>query len=199
MLEYGPAAVYSASVTWNPERSAFNMAFGSSSSATGVNPHCLMRTQLEIQLNKERNLALLGKILTETWCPVKSLSRLPTTPHKWMSTNSQQRNTAIQVLIQFPCTFFNLSVFPSRHSLSCHSRRRMSRSSSTTFTVLTSTFALKALCPFAMGLSQCLTRQRSSQTWNPSGVSRLFCTNMLTRLHWRDEPRRRRMITLHPL
>ena len=97
VLEYGPAAVYSASVTWNPEKSAFNMAFGSSSSATGVNPHCMMRTQLEIQLNKERNLALLGKILTETWCPVKSLSRLPTTPHKWMSTNSQQRNTAIQV------------------------------------------------------------------------------------------------------
>ena len=113
VLEYGPAAVYSASVTWNPEKKAFNMTFGSSSSAIGVNPHCLMRTQLEIQLNKERNLALLGKVLTETWCPVKSLSRLPTTPHKWMSTNSQQRNTAIQVgkiLSRQFCRIFNTIV-----------------------------------------------------------------------------------------
>ena len=93
VLEYGPAAPYSAAVTWSAERKHFSIAFGSSSAATGVNPHCLMKSQLEIQLNKERNLALVGKVLQETCSPVKSLSRLPTTPHKWMSTNSQQRNT----------------------------------------------------------------------------------------------------------
>ena len=170
-----------------------------------MNPHCLMRTQLEIQLNKERNLALLGKILTETWCPVKSLSRLPTTPHKWMSTNSQQRNTAIQVtLICFSTiSFFEVSLrllipiqsqcVSCRHSRFYLSRRHMSRSCSTTSTALTSTSALKALCPSAMDPTQCLIRQRSSRTWNPSGASRLSSTNMLTRPRWRAELHRQRM------
>jgi len=34
--------------------------------------------------------------------PVRSLLRLPSTPHKWMSTNSQQRNTAIQTFTVLP-------------------------------------------------------------------------------------------------
>ena len=43
-------------------------------------PHTLMREQLEDQLNQNKNLALLAKILHETYAPLKSLARLPTTP-----------------------------------------------------------------------------------------------------------------------
>ena len=97
------------------------------------------------------------------------------------------------------CMLIPPLIFSPRHSLSCRSRQHMSRSSSTTFTVLTFTFALRASCPFAMDHSQCLIKLRSSQTWNPSGVSRLSYTNMSTRLHWQDEHRRQRMITPHHL
>ena len=123
VLEYGPAAAYTAAVTWSTDRNQFTIAFGSSNSTTGVNPHCLMKTQLEIQLNKEHNLALLGKILTETWCPVKSLSRLPSTPHKWMSTNSQQRNTAIQTFSVLPQSPTHVKVlFYNIHCVDVHIR-----------------------------------------------------------------------------
>ena len=43
-------------------------------------PHSLVKNQLEQHLNKHKNLALLGKILHETYGAVKALSRLPTTP-----------------------------------------------------------------------------------------------------------------------
>ena len=39
-----------------------------------------MREELEDHLNQHKNLALLGKILHETYAPLKSLARLPTTP-----------------------------------------------------------------------------------------------------------------------
>ena len=123
VLEYGPAAAYNSAVTWSPEKSNFTIAFGSTSAVTGVNPHCLMKTQLEIQLNKERNLALLGKVLAETWSPVKSLSRLPTTPHKWMSTNSQQRSMAIQTFSVLPQSPTHIKVlFYNIHCVDVHIR-----------------------------------------------------------------------------
>ena len=43
-------------------------------------PHNLTKTQLEHHLNHHRNLALLGKILHETYGATKALARLPTTP-----------------------------------------------------------------------------------------------------------------------
>ena len=67
-----------------------------------MNPHLIMKSQLEVDLNKERSVARLGKLLQETVGPVRSLLRLPTTPHKYMSTNSQQRNTAIQTFTLLP-------------------------------------------------------------------------------------------------
>ena len=67
-----------------------------------MNPHLIMKSQLEIHLNKDKSLARLGQLLQETLSPVRSLLRLPSTPHKWMSTNSQQRNTAIQTFTVLP-------------------------------------------------------------------------------------------------
>ena len=43
-------------------------------------PHNLTKTQLEHHLNQHRNLALMGKILHETFGATKALARLPTTP-----------------------------------------------------------------------------------------------------------------------
>ena len=48
--------------------------------SAGMCPHNLTKTQLEHHLNHHRNLALLGKILHETYGATKALARLPTTP-----------------------------------------------------------------------------------------------------------------------
>ena len=105
VLEYGPGNIYRAAVTWSPATESFSLSFSGVGAGGGMNPHAIMKSQLEVDLNKERSVARLGKLLEETLGPVRSLVRLPTTPHKWMSTNSQQRNTAIQVLLQFTCSF----------------------------------------------------------------------------------------------
>ena len=59
-----------------------------------MNPHTLFRNQLEVHLNRERNLPLLCKIITETVSPALSLCCLPPTPHRGMS--MLQRNAIHQ-------------------------------------------------------------------------------------------------------
>ena len=115
VMEYGPGNIYTCTVSWNTTSQKFNLVFGGVGAGGGMNPHLIMKSQLEVYLNKELSIARLGQLLQETVSPVRSLLRLPTTPHKWMSTNSQQRNTAIQtftVLPQSPChvkiMFYNI-------------------------------------------------------------------------------------------
>ena len=123
VLEYGPGQIYSATITWSVSSSSFSITFGGSGSAAGMNPHSIMKSQLEIHLNKERSLALLGRILQDTAGPVRSLSRLPCTPHKWMSTNSQLRNTAIQTFSVLPQSPTHVKVmFYNIHCVDVHIR-----------------------------------------------------------------------------
>ena len=102
VLEYGPSNIYSSTIRWDSAKQSFSLSFGGVGAGGGMNPHIMMKSQLEIDLNKERCVARLGRLLQETLGPVRSLLRLPTTPHKWMSTNSQQRNTAIQTFTVLP-------------------------------------------------------------------------------------------------
>lgn len=80
VLEYGPSKSSLITILWNATSQKFNLIFGGSQEASAMNPHNLIRTQLEHHLNQHRNLALLGKILHETYGVLKALSRLPTTP-----------------------------------------------------------------------------------------------------------------------
>ena len=84
-LEYGPQAMYSVTVSWKRPEAKFNLIFGSSGPASAMNPHTFMRNQYEIQLNREKNLALICKILLETLNSCRSISRLPTTIFRGMS------------------------------------------------------------------------------------------------------------------
>ena len=102
VLEYGPGNIYTCTVTWNTASQKFCLSFGGVGAGGGMNPHIMMKSQLEVDINKEKSVSRLGKLLAETVGPVRSLLRLPTTPHKWMSTNSQQRNTAIQTFTILP-------------------------------------------------------------------------------------------------
>ena len=83
VLEYGPTEdkhLSTVKVSWNATAQKFVLIFGGVQEAAGMCPHTLIKTQLEHHLNQHRNLALLGKILHETYGAVKALSRLPTTP-----------------------------------------------------------------------------------------------------------------------
>ena len=80
MLEYGPAKENTVAVSWNATKSVYNLAFGGTFSAAGMSPHALIKEQLANNLNSTHNLALLSKILDETYHACMSLSRLPSTP-----------------------------------------------------------------------------------------------------------------------
>ena len=121
VLEYGPANCYTCTVTWAALSARFALSFGGSAGA--VNPHSVMRAQLELELEQSRSLALLGRLLQETAQPVRSLLRLPATPHKWMSTSSQQRNTAIQTFSLLPQSPTHVKVlFYNVHCVDIHIR-----------------------------------------------------------------------------
>ena len=85
MLEYGSGAKYTVHVSWKKTEDRFVLIFGSSGSAVAVNPHSIMKNQLEIQLNRDKNLALIAKTLHETLQCCRSFSRLPSTVFRGMS------------------------------------------------------------------------------------------------------------------
>jgi len=92
VLEYGPSGTHTVNVSWNNTTNKFALIFGGTGEAAGMCPHSLMKSQLELHLNRHRNLALLAKILHETVGPVRSLCRLPITPHKGIT---MQRNAPL--------------------------------------------------------------------------------------------------------
>jgi mediator of RNA polymerase II transcription subunit 14 len=82
-LEYGPTSLNARSlarITWDASKSKFVIIFGGDGAASGMCPHLILKDQLEEHLNHNQNLALLGKILHETYVVALALSRLPTTP-----------------------------------------------------------------------------------------------------------------------
>ena len=80
VLEYGPNRLNTVQVLWNATQNKFSLIFGGIKEAAAMSPHNLIKTQLEHHLNQHRNLALLGKILHETYGATRALVRLPTTP-----------------------------------------------------------------------------------------------------------------------
>ena len=69
-------------------------------------PHNFVKEQLEHHLNTHRNLALLGKILHETYGTVKALSKLPTVP-----ITLQKINPPVQTFSIVPQSPTHLKVF----------------------------------------------------------------------------------------
>ena len=80
VLEYGPNHKSTVKVKWIGKNQKFSLIFGGTEENSGMCPHNLIKTQLEHHLNQNRNLALLGKVLHETYGAVKALARLPVTP-----------------------------------------------------------------------------------------------------------------------
>ena len=71
-------------------------------------PPLLLQDQLEDHLNSNRNLALLAKILHETYMPLRSLCRLPNTPQ--MGVSMHKTNQAFKTFITVPQSPTHLKV-----------------------------------------------------------------------------------------
>lgn len=78
MLVYGPLKEFCVNIEWNNEGKQFEMTFTGSNS--NVNPHSLLKDQLQSHLNCNHNLAQIAHVLNETYQPLSSISKLPIVP-----------------------------------------------------------------------------------------------------------------------
>ncbi len=107
-LEYGPGRKQLLRVRWSAEESRFRMAFGGVDELSGMCPHSVLREKLEHHLNLHRDLALTCKILHETFGPVKSICRLPTTPQMGMSVKGV--NSPVETFVVLPQSSTHIKV-----------------------------------------------------------------------------------------
>ena len=80
VLDYGPLKENTVAVSWNASKSKYDIAFGGIRSCAGMSPHAMIKDQIGSALNSNHNLALMSKVLDETFHACLSLSRLPSTP-----------------------------------------------------------------------------------------------------------------------
>ncbi|XP_050305905.1 mediator of RNA polymerase II transcription subunit 14 [Anthonomus grandis grandis] len=78
VLCYGPYKGALVQVVWDCQSSSFKLTFGAMHNS--LNAHSIMQEQLESHLNEYKNLAQIIQLLTETYEPLVSLSKLPTLP-----------------------------------------------------------------------------------------------------------------------
>lgn len=78
VLAYGPNRSATAVVTWRANERRFHLALGCAG-PSACNPHSPLREQLEHFLNKERCCGYLARILHETYEPLASMGKLPST------------------------------------------------------------------------------------------------------------------------
>lgn len=78
VLAYGANRSATAVVTWRANERRFHLGLGCSG-PSACNPHSPLREQLEYFLNKERSCGYLARILHETYDPLASLAKLPST------------------------------------------------------------------------------------------------------------------------
>jgi mediator of RNA polymerase II transcription subunit 14 len=78
MLVYGPQKEYCINIEWSNESKQFEITFTGSNSH--VNPHSLLKDQLQSHLNRNHNLSQIAHILNETYQPLSSISKLPVVP-----------------------------------------------------------------------------------------------------------------------
>ncbi|QQP57449.1 Uncharacterized protein FKW44_002448, partial [Caligus rogercresseyi] len=98
VLEYGPYFKSTVRIKWKADESRFSLIFSGTHEFSSTNPHVLLREQLTHHLNEARDLPWLGKILHETYPPLRSLARLPTTPQMGVT----QQRMSIQTFSVIP-------------------------------------------------------------------------------------------------
>lgn len=85
VIGYGPDKGATVTVQWCDERKAFTLLFGALGNTK--NAHGLLREQMEAHLNRHRDLPFILQLLSETYQPLLSVSKLPTVPQMGVHNN----------------------------------------------------------------------------------------------------------------
>lgn len=80
VLAYTSKRCYTVSVQYNTAEGQFQLSFGTIGQAPMANPHTLVQTQLQRQLNLTGSVATMAYVLTETWSPLTAISKLSSNP-----------------------------------------------------------------------------------------------------------------------
>ncbi len=107
-LEYGPGHRQTVRVRHDAARGRFGLTFGGQQELAGMCPHSIVKEQLEDQLNSSKNLALLAKVLHETYSPLRSVCRLPNTPQ--LGVSMQKANHPAETFVVVPQSPTHLKV-----------------------------------------------------------------------------------------
>ena len=78
LIQYGQNKDISVNINWCNETKQFQMTFIGGNMS--MNPHSLMKDQLQAHLNANHSLAQIAHILNETYQPLGSIARLPVLP-----------------------------------------------------------------------------------------------------------------------
>lgn len=75
---YGPNRTNVVNIQWRSDAKQFQLSLGSVGQSPTINPHFIMLTQIQQELNCTRSLAQLSQVLHETCGPMASINKLPT-------------------------------------------------------------------------------------------------------------------------
>lgn len=78
LLQYGQNKEISVNISWCNDSNQFQMTFIGGN--LSINPHSLMKDQLQAHLNANHSLAQIAHILNETYQPLGSIAKLPVLP-----------------------------------------------------------------------------------------------------------------------
>lgn len=95
MFVYGQQKSVSANISWCNEAKQFQMIFIGGN--LRINPHSLLKDQLQAHLNTNHSLAQIAHILIETYQPLGSIAKLPILPQLGVSVRQFISNQSNQI------------------------------------------------------------------------------------------------------
>lgn len=103
-IVYGATRTSLVNIMWKVDTKLFHLTLGTcGQNATTINPHVLMLTQLQEELNNTNSpdaIANLVQLLNDTWSPLTSINKLTTSPIFGASTYPKQPMLSFTVIPQ---------------------------------------------------------------------------------------------------
>ncbi|XP_062570330.1 mediator of RNA polymerase II transcription subunit 14-like isoform X3 [Saccostrea cucullata] len=97
---YGPNRTSLINIQWKGDAKQFNVTLGTVGSSTTVNPHTILLSQFQRELNHTRSLAQICQVLHETWAPMSSINKLSMSLVQAAATNVKQPMQSFTVIPQ---------------------------------------------------------------------------------------------------
>lgn len=97
---YGPNQTSLINIQWKGDAKQFNVSLGTVGNSSTVNPHTVLLSQYQRELNHTRSLAQICQVLHETWAPMMSINKLNMSLVQAAATNTKQPMQSFTVIPQ---------------------------------------------------------------------------------------------------